>query len=55
MPRSRPLPNRRFELTGAATAFRFVRQGAVDEAVNRAVRQGPSRPQLKRGTLASAQ
>ena len=32
----------------------FVRQGAVDEAVNPTVRQGPSRPQLKRDPLDGA-
>jgi hypothetical protein len=32
-----------------------VRQGAVDEAVNHAVRQAPSRPQLKRVALGGVQ
>src|SRR5439155_21600808 len=32
----------------------FVRQGAIDEADNRTVRQAPSRPQLKRDPLGGA-
>jgi hypothetical protein len=46
-------PNWRLQLTGAATNVPFVRQGAVDEAIDEPVRQAPSRPQLKRVALGS--